>query len=352
MVLPLSERKMNLAISGAGRIGRAVFRAFYENRSRYKGLNLVALNDPHDFSTLTHLLKYDSVHGPFRLPISLESDPCRLEVNGESVLLQSSRSPKELPWKSLDIDCVLECSGCFKDRIGLSQHIDAGARKVLLSSPAKGPVDATVVLGANEKALKQEHDVISIGSCTTNALAPVLKMLQSMVTVNNCFFTTVHAYTKDQSLVDSHHRDLRRGRAAGQSIIPTKTGASKTVSEVLPEFAGKVEGYALRVPTANVSLLDFVVELKEPIDQSKLEIMITDYASKSPVLSVTREPLVSCDFNQNPSSAVIDLSQLQMNGKTLRLVAWYDNEWAYALRMLDMASKIFSLSFSEMASSH
>ena len=344
MVLPVVKSKMNLAISGAGRIGRAVFRAFYQNRSQYPGLNLVSMNDPHDFSTLLHLLKYDSVHGPFCFPISLDSNPSRLHINGDDVFLQASRSPQDLPWRDLDVDCVLECSGRFKDRDSLSQHLSAGASKVILSSPSKGFLDNTVVLGANEDTLKQNHDVVSIGSCTTNALAPILKMVKSFATVNNCFFTTVHAYTKDQMLVDSHHRDLRRARAAAQSIIPTKTGASKAVSEVLPDLSGKVEGYALRVPTANVSLLDLVIEFNEPMNQAVVESLIVDYVNSSPVLSVNTEPLVSCDFKQNPSSAVIDLPQIQANGRTLRLVAWYDNEWAYALRMLDVASKVAALS--------
>lgn len=346
MVMPKDKNKMNIAISGAGRIGRAVFRAFYENKERYSALNLVAMNDPHDFSTLAYLLKYDSVHGQMRVPFSLQNGPDRLDVAGESVLLYGSRSPLDLPWKDLNIDGVLECSGCFKTRAGMQQHVQAGARKVLLSAPSSEPLDRTIVLGANDQDLSYEHNLISIGSCTTNALAPILSMLQSMVVVENCFFTTVHAYTKDQALVDSHHRDLRRGRAACQSIVPTKTGASKAIAEVLPGFLGKLEGYALRVPTANVSLLDLVVELQSPIEKKDLECKVKAYVDQSAVLSVTDEPLVSCDFNQNPASAVIDLTQIQVNGRMLRLVAWYDNEWAYAMRMLDVASKIAVMSSS------
>lgn len=332
--------KMRFAISGAGRIGRAVYRAYYENKERFKNLALVAVNDPHDFNTLVHLLKYDSVHG--RAPFEMRLDPSnhQLEVDGESVQLLASRDPSTLPWYSLQVDCVLECTGRFKDYSGLSQHIQAGCKRVILSAPAKGEVDATVVLGANDEVLSRNHRVLSIGSCTTNALAPLLKIMHDAVGVQNCFFTTVHAYTKDQNLVDAHHSDLRRSRAAGQSIIPTKTGAAKTTELVLPGLAGKISGYALRVPTANVSLLDVVLECSDIIDEEKIRSVLLQAAASSSVVDVTSEPLVSCDFNHCSYSAVIDLTQTQVNGKTVRLVAWYDNEWAYAMRMLDVAQTL------------
>ena len=332
-----SDNKMRFAISGAGRIGRAVYRAYHENRARFKDLKLVGINDPHDFDTLVHLLKYDSVHGRAPFEMHLDRDKSCLSVGAESVQLLASRDPSALPWRTLRVDCVLECTGRYKDYAGLHQHIQAGCRRVILSAPAKGAVDATVVLGANDDSLSEKHQILSIGSCTTNALAPLLKIMHDLVGVQNCFFTTVHAYTKDQNLVDAHHSDLRRSRAAGQSIIPTKTGAAQTTALVVPALAGKISGYALRVPTANVSLLDVVLECAQEMTLQQVQAMLVQAAETSAVVDVTFEPLVSCDFNHSIHSAVIDLTQTQVNGKTIRLVAWYDNEWAYAMRMLDVA---------------
>lgn len=343
-VLSETEEKINFAISGAGRIGRAVFRAYFENPSRFAHCRLVAMNDPHDFNTLVHLLRYDSVHGSVPFDLALDNTRQALVVGDTTVQLLSSRDPQSLPWKEHSVDCVLECTGQFKDQAGLSQHLTAGAKKVLLSAPAKGQIDATIVLGVNELDLRPDHRIVSIGSCTTNALAPLLKVVKEVAPIENCFFTTVHAYTKDQALVDSHHHDLRRARAASQSIIPTKTGAAKSIGLVLPDLAGKVEGYALRVPTANVSLIDVVIHFSENIEQSQLEAHLRQSAQNSDYLDVTDEPLVSCDFNHNPFSAVVDMSQIQVNGKTARVVAWYDNEWAYALRMLDMANQLAKIS--------
>ena len=343
-VLSGNGEKINFAISGAGRIGRAVFRAYFENPSRYSNCRLVAMNDPHDFDTLAHLLRYDSVHGRVPFDLVLDKDEKCLTVGDTVVALLSSRDPKSLPWGQHGVDCVMECTGQFKDQAGLSQHLTAGASKVLLSAPAKGQIDATIVLGVNESDLRSDHRTVSIGSCTTNALAPVLKVVKEVAPIANCFFTTVHAYTKDQALVDSHHHDLRRARAASQSIIPTKTGAAKSIGLVLPDLSGKVEGYALRVPTANVSLIDVVIHFSENVTQSQLESRLRQAAQQSDYLDVTDEPLVSSDFNHNPFSAVIDMSQIQVNGKTARVVAWYDNEWAYALRMLDMANQLAKIS--------
>lgn len=336
--MSISNKKMRFAISGAGRIGRAVFRAFYQHRKQYPHLDLVALNDPHDFNTLLHLLRYDSVHGRFPFDMTLDLDQSLLNIDGEQLQLLASRQPETLPWNKLDVDTVLECSGVFKDCQGLGRHLTAGASRVVLSAPAKKPVDATVVLGANEETYRGDERILSIGSCTTNALAPTLKLLQAFSPIENCLFTTVHAYTKDQSLVDAHHADLRRARAAAQSIIPTKTGAAKAIGMVLPELSGCIEGYALRVPTANVSLLDMVVRFKEPITRQGLESFLSNATAQSAYVAMTDEPLVSCDFNQHPASAVIDMQQTQVTGQyTARIVAWYDNEWAYSCRMLDMA---------------
>lgn len=332
-----NDKKMRIAISGAGRIGRAVYRAYYENRSQFPHLQLVAMNDPHDFATLAHLLRYDSVHGRAPFEIVLDEKQQCLLVDQESVQLLASRDPAALPWSTLQVDCVLECTGHFKDAQGLNQHVQAGCQRVILSSPAKGDLDATVVLGANDADLSVDKRLISIGSCTTNALAPLLRVVQDWVAIEQCFFTTVHAYTKDQNLVDAHHSDLRRSRAAGQSIIPTKTGAAKTTALVLPELDGRISGYALRVPTANVSLLDMVLQLREPVTLAQVRARLIEAARHSSVFGVTDEPLVSCDFNHCDYSAVVDLTQIQVTNNTVRLVAWYDNEWAYAVRMLDVA---------------
>ena len=342
-----NEDKIRVAITGAGRIGRAVFRAFYEYRSRFPHVQLVAMNDPHDFNTLVHLLRYDSVHGVLPFDIRLNESKHTLQIGQEHVRLFASREPSQLPWADLQIDCVLECTGRFKDYAGLGQHVTAGAKRVVLSAPAKGDLDATVVFGANDSILHTRHKILSIGSCTTNALAPVLKVIQQVSPIEHCFFNTIHAYTKDQCLVDSHHSDLRRARAAGQSIIPTKTGAAKTISSVLPELDGRVQGYAVRVPTANVSLLDMVVKLSSPVTEQEIHAVFSDVAKQSPYIDVTNEPLVSCDFNHSPYSAVLDLSQTQVKDDSIRLVAWYDNEWAYAVRMLDMAQKFAVLQLGE-----
>lgn len=336
--MSINSKKMRIAISGAGRIGRAVFRAYFQHRDWYPHLDLVALNDPHDFNTLVHLLRYDSVHGRFPMAMTLDTERNELEVAGERLALLASRQPEDLPWKALSVDTVLECTGVFKDREGLGRHLTAGAQRVVLSAPAKKPVDATIVLGANEQQYSGQERILSIGSCTTNALAPTLKLLQSFAPIENCMFTTVHAYTKDQSLVDAHHQDLRRARAAAHSIIPTKTGAAKAIGLVLPELSGCVEGYALRVPTANVSLLDMVIRFASPITQERLEHFLVDATKKSSYVTMADASLVSCDFNQHPASAVIDMQQTQVTGQhTARIVAWYDNEWAYSCRMLDMA---------------
>ena len=329
--------RMNLAISGAGRIGRAIFRIYQQTPDRFPHCRLVALNDPHDFSTLVHLLKYDSVHGTFPLDIEFDASHNKLQVADQVIQLCASRDPAQLPWRAMGVDCVLECTGRFKDRAGMTQHIDAGAKRVVLSAPAKEELDATVVLGANTDAYEPDHRLISIGSCTTNALAPVLAIMQKLQPIENCFFTTVHAYTKDQSLVDSHHSDLRRARAAQLSVVPTRTGAAKAIAQVMPNLTGKVEGYALRVPTANVSLLDMVIHFPEAVSKDQVYQHIESSVASSPYVTVNKAPLVSCDFNQNASSAVIDLTQLQINGRVVRVVAWYDNEWGYATRMLDMA---------------
>lgn len=329
---------MHFAINGQGRIGRALVRAYFQHKSHYPHLTLKAINDPHDPNALVHLLKYDSVHGCMQDSIHLQ-DPHTLIVNNTPIALYQSRDPKRLPWSSLGIHTVLECTGALKTKALASGHLDAGAEQVILSCPSSD-ADATVVLGANDHRIKTPAPILSIGSCTTNALAPILAYIDQDNPIQHGFMTTIHAYTNDQSLVDKHHSDLRRARAAQHSIIPTKTGAAKAIGQVLPHLEGKLQGYALRVPTSNVSALEITLTLEKPVDQSLWIERLRKHCQLQPkgVLSITEEPLVSVDFNQHPASAIIDLSTVQTYGYSLKLLAWYDNEWAYALRLLDTAA--------------
>ena len=334
----MGSKRIRVAINGAGRIGRAVFRAFFEYPERFQKIELVGLNDPHEREVLLHLLKYDTVHGKF--PFSLSLVDQGLCVDKKLVPLFQTREISELPWAKLDVDVVLECTGRFKSQVAVKPHLDAGAKRVIISAPGADDVDTTMVLGANEMDVDQSAEVVSIGSCSTNALAPVLRVIQDKIAIESGFVTTVHAYTKDQSLVDSHHKDLRRARAAACSIIPTKTGAAKAIGKVLPALQGKLDGYALRVPTANVSVLDISLVLNKPCSRQDLITWLTFAAhqDKLDILAVTDEPLVSCDFNHHQASCVVDLLQVQVIGNMVKLVVWYDNEWGFANRMLDAVS--------------
>lgn len=311
-----------------------VFRkAILENK-----LDIIAINASYPAETLAHLIKYDTVHGQFQGDIiALDEE---LIVNGKRVKLLSNRNPEELPWRELNIDMVIEATGKFNSRDKAALHLAAGAKKVILTAPGKNE-DVTIVMGVNEEMLDiTQHDVISNASCTTNCLAPVAKVLDDKFGIENGLMTTIHAYTNDQRNIDNPHKDLRRARACGQSIIPTSTGAAKALALVLPHLKGKLHGMSLRVPTPNVSLVDLVVDLKQDItvdDINQAFVEAKNGALKG-ILDFTMEPLVSIDFNSNPNSAIIDgLSTMVMGTRKVKVLAWYDNEWGYSSRVVDLA---------------
>ncbi len=342
---------MNIAINGLGRIGRCVLRALYEDchpalvagsgnhdgripRQARDDMELVAVNGPAPAATHVHLLKYDSVHGRFNGTVEAKGEDA-LIINGHEIKLLHEKDPAKLNWAALGVDLVLECSGKFNSKEAAMAHIRAGAKKVLVSAPADG-ADATIVYGVNNAALKASHDIVSVGSCTTNALAPVAKALHENLGIVRGFMTTIHAYTGDQNLVDGSHKDLRRARAAAMSMIPTSTGAAKTLGLVLPELEGKLDGVAIRVPTANVSLVDLVCEVRESTTIEAVNSALK--AAAGEVLAFSEEPLVSIDFSGHPASCIIDASGTKVvGGNTVRIAAWYDNEWGFSNRMLDVA---------------
>lgn len=332
--------KANVAINGFGRIGRMVFRkAIMEDK-----VNIVAVNASYPPETLAHLIKYDTTHGTFEADVQAKEQS--LVVNGKEIKLLSNRNPQELPWKDLHIDIVIEATGKFNSRDKAALHLEAGAKKVILTAPGKNE-DVTIVMGVNEEALDIEnHDVISNASCTTNCLAPVAKVIDDAFGIDHGLMTTVHAYTNDQKNLDNPHKDLRRARACAQSIIPTTTGAAKALSLVLPHLKGKLHGMALRVPTPNVSLVDLVVDVNKPVTVQEVNEAFKKAAdgSLNGVLDYTEEPLVSVDFNTNSNSAIIDgLSTIVMDDKKIKVLAWYDNEWGYSCRVVDLMTRVASL---------
>ncbi|AJD91730.1 glyceraldehyde-3-phosphate dehydrogenase [Jeotgalibacillus malaysiensis] len=329
--------KTNIAINGFGRIGRMVFRkAVMEDT-----LNIVAINASYPPETLAHLIKYDSTHGAFAAEVIAKEDA--LIVNGKEIKLVSDRDPANLPWASMNIDIVIEATGKFNARDKAALHLEAGAKKVVLTAPGKQE-DVMIVMGVNEKDLNVEkHDVISNASCTTNCLAPVAKILDQEFGIENGLMTTVHAYTNDQKNIDNPHKDLRRARSCGQSIIPTSTGAAKALGKVLPNLQGKLHGMALRVPTPNVSLVDLVVDVKREVTVEEVNNAFRKAAENemNGIVSYTTEPLVSIDFNTNPSSAIVDgLSTMVMGATKVKVLAWYDNEWGYSCRVVDLVQHL------------
>jgi len=326
---------VRVGINGFGRIGRQVFRIGYKNLN----LEFVAVNDLTDAKTLAHLLKYDSVHRTMQAEVKAQDGS--LVVDGKAVKILSERDPEKLPWKELKVDVVLEATGKFTDRVGGDKHLMAGARKVIVSAPAKNP-DVTFVLGVNEEVYdKTKHHIISMGSCTTNCLAPVVKVLQKEFGIEYGMMTTIHSYTNDQVILDQPHRDLRRARAAALSMIPTTTGAAKAISEVIPEVKGKLDGLSIRVPTPTVSLVDFVVTLSRQTSKEELNNMFKAYADgpMKGILAVTDEELVSSDFIGNSHSSIVDLpSTFVVGGKMVKVLSWYDNEWGFSTRMTDLLS--------------
>jgi D-erythrose 4-phosphate dehydrogenase len=334
-----------LAINGYGRIGRCVMRAFHE-RSDLPDIEIVAVNDLTDARTLAHLTRYDSTHGRFAGDVALLSDAV-MSINGRAVQIISQADIEALPWKTLDVDLVLECSGCFSDRETAEKHLRAGARRLLFSQPAKSDVDATVVYGINDNILRREHRILSAASCTTNCVVPVIKALDDAFGIEFGVITTIHSAMNDQPVIDAyHHQDLRKTRSAVQSIIPVDTEIAKGIGRILPHLDGRFSAQAMRVPTVNVSAIDLTVTVRTPADTALVNRALRAAADDSVVnvLACTDEPLASCDFNHDPRSAIVDLSQTRVSGAHLiKVLAWFDNEWAYANRMLDVARVIRQL---------
>ncbi|MDN7240275.1 glyceraldehyde-3-phosphate dehydrogenase [Planococcus sp. N028] len=328
---------ISIAINGFGRIGRMVFR----QAILMDDITIKAVNATYPPETLAHLIKYDTNHGIFDGDVSFDDDA--LIVNGKRVQIVSERDPLELPWRELGIDIVIEATGKFNSRDLAALHLEAGAKKVILSAPGKN-ADITIVVGVNDDKLDiEKHHVISNASCTTNCLAPVAKVLSDSFGIVNGLMTTVHSYTNDQKNLDNPHKDLRRARAAGQSIIPTSTGAAKALSLVLPELEGKLHGMALRVPTPNVSLVDLVVDLQRDVTPEEVNEAFIKASEEGMegILALTMEPLVSVDFNTNPKSAIIDgLSTMVIDNRKVKVLAWYDNEWGYSARVIDLTKKV------------
>ena len=326
---------IRVAINGFGRIGRLVLRAIAE--SGRKDIDVVAINDLGSVEANAHLLKFDTVHGPF--PGKIKTTKSSVNLGRGAIKVSAERNPAKLPWEKLDIDIVLECTGLFASKEKAAAHLQAGAKRVLISAPAAN-ADLTVVYGVNHKKLRKSHKIVSNASCTTNCLAPVAQVFNKLCGIKQGYMTTVHAFTGDQRLVDTLHADLRRARAAPQSMIPTSTGAAKAVGLVLPELAGKLDGTAIRVPTPNVSLIDFVFIPDRVVTADELNAAIVKAAAGplKGVLTYVNEPLVSIDFNHNAFSSIFDLTQTQvMGGKLVRVLSWYDNEWGFANRMSDTA---------------
>jgi len=324
---------VKIAINGYGRIGRNIVRAVYEYNRREE-IEIVAINDLSGIETSAHLTKYDTTHGRFEFDVDIDGD--YLVVDGDKILITKDRDPRNLPWKELDIDVIYECTGCFTKKEKAQFHIDAGAKKVLISAPGQ-EVDATIVYGVNDHILKASDTIVSNASCTTNCLTPLVKPLHEKLGVISGLMTTVHAYTKDQMLLDGRHKDLRRARAAAHSIIPTKTGAAIAVGLVMPELAGKLDGFSMRVPTLNVSAVDLTIKVSRDTTVEEINNIVINAASESQngVLAVNEAPLVSSDFNHHPASSIFDATQTKVIGDLVKVVAWYDNEWGFSNRMID-----------------
>ncbi len=331
---------IRVAINGFGRIGRNTLRALYESGKR-KDIQIVAINDLGDAKINAHLLSYDSVHGHFNFDVQVSEDS--IIVAGDIINTYTTRDPKDLPWEKLDIDVVYECSGIFTSKELASAHIQAGAKKVLVSAPAKD-ADATIVHGINHQILKAEHQIVSNASCTTNCLAPLAKTLHKGIGIDNGLMTTIHSYTNDQTLTDVYHPDILRARSATQSMIPTKTGAASAVGLVLPELNGKLDGMSIRVPTINVSLVDFSFTAQRETTVEEVNNLMQEAADGplSKVLDCNSLPLVSIDFNHNPASSIFDIAQTRVSGKLVKVMAWYDNEWGFSNRMLDNTISMMS----------
>jgi glyceraldehyde 3-phosphate dehydrogenase len=328
---------IKVAINGFGRIGRCTLKAAIK-----EGLDLefVAINDLSDNKTLAHLFKYDTAYGIFDGKV--EVDENSMSINGKKIAMLTEKDPEKLPWKDLKVDVVLDCTGVFKDKEGLGKHLKAGARKVIMSAPAKDDTIPSYVLGVNADEYKGE-DIIDMGSCTTNCLAPLVKVLEKEFGIVKGFMTTIHSYTNDQNILDLPHKDLRRARAAAENIIPTTTGAAKAIGKVIPSVKGKMDGIAVRVPTPVVSLVDLVCELKKETTVEEMNGVFDKYSNNEEmkgILCVEKEPLVSSDFKGNSFSSIFDPEYTKVNGNMVKLMSWYDNEWGYSCRLAELAEKI------------
>jgi glyceraldehyde 3-phosphate dehydrogenase len=328
---------VRIAINGFGRTGRMALRAAHETRS--EDVEIVAINDLGPVATNAHLLKYDSVHG--RFPGEITAGDNWIDIGRGRIAVSAERDPLRLPWRNLGIDVVLECTGKFTKRADAAKHVEAGAKRVIVSAPADG-ADLTVVMGVNHQELTPEHKVISNASCTTNCLAPVAYVLQQGIGIERGYMTTIHAYTGDQNTVDTLHKDLRRARAAALSMIPTSTGAAKAVGLVLPALKGKLDGTAIRIPTANVSLIDFKFDASRDTSREEVNALMEEAAGSARlrgILGINKAPTVSVDFNHDPHSATFDVTQTQVLDKRfVRVLAWYDNEWGFSNRMIEVAA--------------
>ena len=332
---------IRVAINGYGRIGRNVLRAHYEGGKKHD-IEIVAINDLGDPKTNAHLTQYDTAHGRFPGTVSVEGD--YMVVNGDKIRVLANRNPAELPWGELNVDVVMECTGFFTSKEKASAHLKGGAKKVIISAPGGKDVDATVVYGVNHQTLKASDTVISNASCTTNCLAPLVQPLHEALGVETGLMTTVHAYTNDQVLTDVYHEDLRRARSATMSMIPTKTGAAAAVGLVLPELNGKLDGYAIRVPTINVSMVDlsFIAKRDTTVEEVNSILKKASEGALKGILEYNEAPLVSVDFNHNPASSSFDATLTKVSGKLVKVASWYDNEWGFSNRMLDTTVALMS----------
>lgn len=327
---------IKVAINGYGRIGRNILRALYENGHTDK-IKIVAINDLADLELNAHLTRYDSTHGRFSGTVVTEGD--YLVVNQDNILVTSERNPVDLPWAKLGVDIVFECTGFFSTRDKAAMHLKAGAKKVLVSAPAGNDVDATIVYGVNHHILKASDQIVSNASCTTNCLAPMVKPLHEEFGIESGLMNTIHAYTNDQRVIDSHHSDWRRARAAACSMIPTKTGAAAAIGMVIPELDGKLDGFAVRVPVANVSVVDltFVAQKEVSVESVNRVLKAASEGELKNILGYSEEPLVSSDYNHTSESSYIDSQQTKVKGRLVKVLSWYDNEWGFSNRMLDTA---------------
>ena len=331
--------KIKIGINGMGRIGRMILRSIYEGN---KKIEIMHINNRTNSETCSALLKYDSIHGKFKTDISYDKD--NLIVNKNKISFGQETDLNKINWKKYGVDYVFECTGKFNSKDKLQPHLNNGAKKVIVSAPCKN-ADKTIVFGVNESELKKEDKIVSAASCTTNCLAPVTHILNENFGIEKGFMTTIHAFTSDQRILDNSHKDPRRARSASQSIVPTSTGASKAIGEIIPSLKGKLEGVAMRVPTPNVSLIELVFCTKKDLSIEKINSAFEDFSKKNKIIEITKEKLVSIDFNHNPASSIIDASLTNVVGKNMgKISAWYDNEWGFSNRMCDIAEYLHKIS--------